>query len=214
MGDHLKTFVCFGVNILGESQLIETSAQNSIDLMIDACYLCRRSRTPTRSHCVATNHHPPSCRARWGSFQQSEMMFWYIRINKTPIQRYDQSSLPIFLKIGIFFWLQKSPKTRVWNINACHPKTTWSVKIQVAAKRMTGQGLRPGMDLRPERLSLRSRGPAAPPKTWDFSIFFFSGWFGSSIISLHDVFNDFFWVTSKHKGDDFNIWAKNHSVEV
>jgi len=33
--------------------------------------------------------------------------------------------------------------------------TQREVKIQVAAKRMTGQGLRPGMDLRPERLSLR-----------------------------------------------------------
>ena len=43
-------------------------------LMIDAWCSCHRSRTPTRSHCVATSHHPQSYPARWGSCS-SEMMF-------------------------------------------------------------------------------------------------------------------------------------------
>ena len=50
-------------------------AQISIGLMIDAWCSCHRSRTPTRSHCVATSHHPQSYPARRGRFS-SEMMFW------------------------------------------------------------------------------------------------------------------------------------------
>ena len=112
-------------------------------------------------------------------------------------ERYDQSSLPIFWSIitpQFFDWQIFGYKNQFKNpIGISMMVTQREVKIQVAAKRMTGQGLRPGMDLRPERLSLRSLFPRPScPKTLEVSTIFFFGWLGLGLQSFH--FMTFEWL--------------------